>query len=45
MRVIKTNNALKPAGHYSQAIEHEGTIYVSGQLAVDPETGERFMEV
>jgi len=41
MRIITTDNALKPAGHYSQAMEHEGTIYVSGQLAVDPETGEK----
>lgn len=39
MKTITTNNALKPAGHYSQAVEHNGTIYVSGQLAVDPETG------
>lgn len=41
MRIITTDNALKPAGHYSQAIEHKGTIYVSGQLAIDPETGEK----
>ncbi len=41
MRVITTDNALKPAGHYSQAIEHEGIIYVSGQLAIDPKTGEK----
>lgn len=41
MKVITTENALKPAGHYSQAIEHNGTVYVSGQLAVDPETGEK----
>jgi len=41
MKIITTDNALKPAGHYSQAIEHNGTIYVSGQLAVDPKTGEK----
>jgi reactive intermediate/imine deaminase len=43
MKFIQTDNALKPAGHYSQAIEHDGTIYVSGQLAYDPETGERIL--
>ncbi len=41
MRVIKTNNALAPAGHYSQAIEHDGLIFVSGQLAADPHTGKQ----
>jgi len=40
MEYITTNNALKPAGHYSQAVVHNGTVYVSGQLAVHPETGE-----
>lgn len=43
MKFIQTDNALKPAGHYSQAIEHNGTIHVSGQLAYDPETGERIL--
>lgn len=41
MRVIRTDNALKAAGHYSQAIEHNGLVYVSGQLAVDSVTGEK----
>lgn len=41
MRTITTDNALKPAGHYSQAIEHNGTLYISGQLPVDPDTGEK----
>lgn len=27
-----------PAGHYSPVIEHQGTLYVSGQLPMDPET-------
>ena len=38
---ISTPNAPRPAGHYSQAIVHGDTIYVSGQLAIDPQTGEK----
>lgn len=38
MRTIFTPLAPKPAGHYSQAIEHQGTIYVSGQLPIDSKT-------
>lgn len=41
MREISTPNAPKPAGHYSQAIVHNNLVYVSGQLPVDPETGEK----
>ena len=32
---------LKANGHYSSAIKSGETIYVSGQFAVDPATGER----
>jgi 2-iminobutanoate/2-iminopropanoate deaminase len=38
---ILTPNAPTPAGHYSQAIVHGDTVYVSGQLAIDPQTGEK----
>jgi 2-iminobutanoate/2-iminopropanoate deaminase len=38
---ISTPNAPQPAGHYAQAIVHNGLVYVSGQLAVDPATGEK----
>jgi 2-iminobutanoate/2-iminopropanoate deaminase len=31
---ISTDRAPAPAGHYSQAIKHDGLIYVSGQLPV-----------
>lgn len=41
MKSISTNNALKPAGHYSQAIVHNNVIYVSGQLSINPITGEK----
>ncbi len=41
MKAITTDSAPRPAGHYAQAIVHNGLVYVSGQLAVDPQTGER----
>lgn len=40
MRVITTDNAPPPAGHYSQAVIHGGLVYVSGQLPIDLESGE-----
>lgn len=43
MKAVSTNNALKPAGHYSQAIIHNGLIFISGQLAIDPNTGEKLL--
>lgn len=36
MRTISTPNAPTPAGHYSQAVEHNGLVYVAGQLGIDP---------
>ena len=33
---VSTAEAPAPAGHYSQAIVHENTVYVSGQLPIDP---------
>jgi 2-iminobutanoate/2-iminopropanoate deaminase len=38
---ILTPNAPTPAGHYSQAIVHNGLVYVAGQLPIDPKTGEK----
>ena len=38
---ISTQNAPLPAGHYSQAIVHGHLVFVSGQLPVDPQTGEK----
>jgi len=39
MRQINTENAPQPAGHYAQAVVHEGMVYVSGQLPIEPHTG------
>lgn len=41
IRLILTTHAPTPAGHYSQAVVHDGVVYVAGQLAIDPVTGER----
>lgn len=38
---VQTPNAPAPAGHYSQATVHRGVVYVAGQLAIDPRTGEK----
>jgi len=38
---VQTANAPAPGGHYSQAVVHNGVVYVSGQLSIDPRTGER----
>src|SRR5262245_59049646 len=38
---ITTPNAPRPAGHYSQAVVHNGLVFVSGQLSIDPQTGEK----
>lgn len=39
-RVISSAKAPKAVGPYSQAIEANGTLYVSGQLPIDVQTGE-----
>lgn len=36
IKTITTPNASAPLGHYSQAITHNGLVYVSGQLPIDP---------
>lgn len=36
MEFIQTDKAPIPAGHYSQAVVHNGTIYVAGQLPIAP---------
>lgn len=37
---IHTNNAPAAIGPYSQAITHQNLIFTSGQIPLDPETGE-----
>lgn len=40
MKKISTQNAPAAVGPYSQAIEAGGMIYTSGQIALDPSTGQ-----
>ena len=38
-RIISTTSAPGAIGPYSQAVEANGTLYISGQVAIDPATG------
>ena len=40
MKIISTTQAPPAIGPYSQAVEANGTLYISGQLPMDPETVE-----
>ena len=39
MKKIETNNAPKAIGPYSQAIKTNSLLFVSGQIPIDPKTG------
>lgn len=39
-QVIETSNAPAPIGPYNQAIKAGNTLYVSGQIPINPATGE-----
>lgn len=41
MKKIYTEKAPKPAGHYSQAVVVDNLVFVSGQLPIDPATGQK----
>ena len=38
-RIIHTAEAPAAVGPYSQAVEINGTLYISGQIPIDPHTG------
>jgi 2-iminobutanoate/2-iminopropanoate deaminase len=38
-KIIRTNLAPDAVGPYSQAVEVNGTLYISGQIPLDPKTG------
>ncbi|KKN20521.1 hypothetical protein LCGC14_0934670 [marine sediment metagenome] len=38
-RIIRTEKAPKPIGPYSQAVVQNELVFVSGQIAIDPQTG------
>lgn len=39
MEIIATPDAPKAIGPYSQAVVHHGLLYTSGQISLDPATG------
>lgn len=39
-KIINTSNAPAPIGPYNQAVLHKDTLFISGQIPVNPETGE-----
>jgi 2-iminobutanoate/2-iminopropanoate deaminase len=41
INLVNTSNAPAPGGHYSQAVVCNGLVFVSGQLSIDPQTGEK----
>ena len=43
-KIISTNKAPQPIGPYSQAVLVGNTLYTSGQIALNPETGELVMD-
>ncbi len=43
-KIIATKNAPSAIGPYSQAVLANGTLYCSGQIAIDPNTGELVMQ-
>ena len=40
MNFVATSGAPKAIGPYSQAVVHQGILYASGQIALDPASGE-----
>ena len=39
-KIINTKNAPTPIGPYNQAVLKGGMLFTSGQIAIDPDTGE-----
>lgn len=42
---IETDKAPKPVGPYSQAIKANGFLYISGQIPLEPESGQMVVEI
>lgn len=40
MRIISSPDMPKANGHYSHCLEHNGVLYLAGQLPKHPDTGE-----
>ena len=44
IRTIHTDQAPKAVGPYSQAVVHDGLVYLSGQIGLNPESGQLVSE-
>jgi 2-iminobutanoate/2-iminopropanoate deaminase len=38
-KIITSSHASAPIGPYNQATEYNGMVFISGQIAIDPQTG------
>ena len=43
-KIINTTKAPSPVGPYNQSVLANGTLYMSGQIAIDPTTGKLVLE-
>ena len=43
-KIIQTSSAPEPMGPYSQAVQHGNMLFISGQVAFDPATGDLILE-
>lgn len=39
IKKVETKYSVRDGGHYSPGILHNGTLYISGMLSINPETG------
>jgi 2-iminobutanoate/2-iminopropanoate deaminase len=44
MQIITSSKAPAPIGPYNQAVIHNGLLYMSGQIAIDPATGNMVLD-
>jgi 2-iminobutanoate/2-iminopropanoate deaminase len=44
MQIITSSKAPAPIGPYNQAVIHNGILYMSGQIAIDPATGNMVLD-
>ncbi len=40
MKLIQTEFSVRDGGHYSPGVVHNGTLYISGQLSINPHTNQ-----
>ncbi|MGC6430586.1 MAG: RidA family protein [Jejuia sp.] len=43
-KIITTNDAPAPLGPYNQAVLNDNNLYISGQIAINPKTGELILD-